>query len=136
MEGTQVLVRGSVAGSGEVLASSVIITSSTITSVKGPDTGLLPGDFVLEQNYPNPFNPSTTLRYRIRSATPQRVSLRIFNLLGQEVRLLVDAIEPACVYATTWDGRGNGGRQMASGVYISRLQVGEVTQVKRMVLSK
>ncbi|MFQ5631784.1 MAG: DUF5666 domain-containing protein, partial [bacterium] len=83
--GTQVLVRGSVSGSGEVLASSVIITSSTVTGIETPDTGLLPADFVLEQNYPNPFNPRTTLLYRIRSATPQRVVLRIYNLLGQEV---------------------------------------------------
>ncbi|MFQ5642039.1 MAG: FlgD immunoglobulin-like domain containing protein, partial [bacterium] len=111
-------------------------TSGTVTGIETPDAGLLPAVFVLEQNYPNPFNPRTTLRYRIRSAAPQRIVLRIYNLLGQEVRTLVDAIKPAGAYATTWDGRDRNGRQMASGVYLSHLQVGDQTQVRRMVLSK
>ncbi len=83
----------------------------------------------LEQNYPNPFNPSTVIRYAL--ASPVKVSLKVFNLLGEEVGSLVNALQPAGNYQVQFDGRS-----LASGVYFFRLQAGSFTEVKRMVLMK
>lgn len=134
--GVPVLVRGTVSGSGEIVASTVVVGSSTVTSVQSDRSSTLPSDFLLEQNYPNPFNPETTLRYRIRAVQPQQVVLRIYNLLGQEVVTLVHALQPSGTYTVSWDGRDRFGRPMASGIYLSRLQVGRQAQVRRMVLSR
>ena len=83
-------------------------------------------------NYPNPFNPATSIRYSVASdESPPHVTLRIFNLLGQEVAMLVDEVQESGYYAVTWDGS-----DMASGVYFYRLTAGEFTDTKRMVLMK
>ncbi|MFQ5708436.1 MAG: T9SS type A sorting domain-containing protein [bacterium] len=88
----------------------------------------------LKQNYPNPFNPETSIEYEL--AESGRVRLTIYNLLGQQVRTLVDEWQRAGRYRVRWDGRGAGGRtQLASGVYVYELRVGEAAvQRKKMVL--
>ncbi|MFQ5707771.1 MAG: FG-GAP-like repeat-containing protein [bacterium] len=93
-----------------------------------------PTDFRLFQNYPNPFNPATTIEYQI--ARPGRVQLVVYNLRGQRVQVLVDKKQPAGTYRVSWDGRRSGGSaQVASGVYVYELRVGEaVVQRKKMVL--
>jgi hypothetical protein len=80
----------------------------------------LPGEHVLYQNYPNPFNPSTVVRYDL--ARSSRVTLRIFNLLGQEVRRLVEGPQTAGTHAETWDGRNDAGSMLASGIYFAVLE--------------
>ena len=76
----------------------------------------VPQSFALSQNYPNPFNPTTLVRYSLPSQS--RVRLEVFNILGQRVAVLVDAIQHAGVWEADWDASG-----MASGVYFCRLQV-------------
>ena len=71
-----------------------------------------PGEYTLNQNVPNPFNPSTVIGYRIPEAAPVR--LAIYNLLGQEVRVLVDRHVEAGSFTATWDGKDEMGRQVAS----------------------
>lgn len=86
--------------------------------------GSHPAEFRLEQNFPNPFNPSTTIRVVLSS--PGTMQLRIFNLLGQEVRLLADGRFDRGTHEFLWDGRDNSGRALASGTYFYRLSaVGE-----------
>jgi len=90
--------------------------------------------FSLRQNYPNPFNPSTVLEYEI----PQNgwVSLEIYNVLGQKVRqLLADHLERGH-HRITWDGKDDNGEDLANGVYFYRLQAGEFTETKKMILLK
>ena len=89
----------------------------------------MPQTFLLSQNYPNPFNPRTEIRYQIPSSG--HVSLRVYNILGQEVRTLVDRIVDEGHHVVTWDAS-----DMASGVYFYRLTAGEFTDTKRMVLMK
>lgn len=91
-----------------------------------------PARFVLHQNYPNPFNPETTIQYQM----PKRseVKLVIFSLLGQRVATLVDEVQSIGVYSVQWDGKDDTGKEVASGVYLYRLQTNQFVQVKKLAL--
>jgi hypothetical protein len=89
----------------------------------------LPETYALEQNYPNPFNPSTTIRFTIPAQ--QHVSLKIFNLLGQEVATLVDDNIIAGKHIVQWQPE-----QLASGTYFYRLEAGSFRESKKVVYLK
>jgi len=89
----------------------------------------VPGAFQLNQNYPNPFNPSTTIRFTLPAR--QQVSLAVYNLLGAKVKVLVDGMVDAGESSVQFDGTG-----LASGVYLYKLQAGNMTQTRRMMLVK
>lgn len=91
--------------------------------------------FDLQPNYPNPFNPSTSFRYAVTDADIP-TTLVIYNLKGQMVRSLVNAIVPAGLHKVEWDGRDKMGRPVASGVYLYRLQQGKNQQTRKMILAK
>jgi len=93
-----------------------------------------PAKTTLLGNYPNPFNPSTTIRYELGENSS--VKLVIYNTLGQEVATLVDEFQSAGNHSATWNARTNGGQQVASGVYIYRLNAGGVVKSDRILLSK
>jgi hypothetical protein len=95
---------------------------------------ILPQRFALEQNYPNPFNPATTIKFALPS--PQHVRLTVFNILGQTVKTVVDDDLQAGQYVRTWDGDDNRGRPVASGIYFYRLDAGEFSRCRKMVLLK
>lgn len=88
--------------------------------------------FTLEGNYPNPFNPSTVIRYSLPEAAV--ISLRVFDILGREVAVLADGMEPAGEHETIWNGLDNGGASVPSGVYYCRLSSRGSTQTTKMVL--
>jgi hypothetical protein len=92
------------------------------------------GSMVLAQNEPNPFNPSTTIRYEL--GEPAVVDLAVYDLAGRRVRTLVSGFRESGVHAAAWDGRGEGGRPTASGVYFYRLRAGKETLVRKMVLAE
>jgi hypothetical protein len=94
----------------------------------------LPQSYALQQNYPNPFNAGTNIRYHIRE--DGHVSIVIFNVLGQEVRTILDAEQKAGIYVISWNGRDFWGEELASGVYFCRLQAGEFGKTIKMVLLK
>jgi len=85
--------------------------------------------FILKQNYPNPFNPSTSIQYAVSSK--QFVSLKIYDLLGNEVTTLVNEEIPAGTYEITWYAEG-----LPSGVYFYQLRTGSFIETKKMVLVK
>jgi hypothetical protein len=87
----------------------------------------IPQRYTLEQNFPNPFNPSTTIRYEIPRDV--KVTIDVYNLLGQKIRTLVDEEHSAGVYQIVFTGE-----MLASGVYFYRLQAGNYTEIKKMVL--
>jgi M6 family metalloprotease-like protein len=95
----------------------------------------LPKEFALNQNYPNPFNPRTLISYEL-NRNMDNVILKVYNLLGQEVKTLVDKAQDAGVYRVEWDGTDESGSPMATGVYFYRLQAGDQTQTRKMVLLK
>jgi len=85
--------------------------------------------YVLEQNHPNPFNPTTSIRYEV----PQEavVSLKVFNVLGQEVAALLDGLKEPGSYEVQWNAKN-----LPSGVYFYRLQAGDFVQTKKLVILK
>jgi len=91
----------------------------------------LPSAIELAQNYPNPFSGSTLIQYRVNR--PGKVSIRIYNLLGQEVRELKAALHIAGTYSLFWDGKDNYGKYIASGIYFYQLQIGNEVKVKKML---
>ncbi len=107
-----------------------------------PDMGALefgaeentPLSFSLHQNFPNPFNSATIIGYTI--AENSKVSLAIYNVMGQEVRTLVDNKQLSGYYSVIWDGRDNAGRVVSSGIYIYRLQTSGEVKSKKMLLLK
>jgi len=89
----------------------------------------IPTRFSLNQNFPNPFNPSTTIKYSLKDEG--RVSLKIFNSLGEEVRTLVNEIKPAGNYEVEFNAS-----ELPSGIYIYSIQAGEYISSKKMILLK
>ncbi len=85
-------------------------------------------------NQPNPFNPATTLRYTLPARS--QVRLAIYNVLGQEVRELVQQEQEAGFYTLAWDGLVQAGQPAASGVYFCRLHAGNQQLVVRMLLAR
>jgi fibronectin type 3 domain-containing protein len=109
------------------------------TAAKGGREEFLPTTFVLGQNYPNPFNPETEIGYQLPLSgeqTSHRVTLKVYNVLGQEVRTLTDAVQEAGYHTAVWDSRDNWDRDVPSGVYFYRLRVNgdQWSETKRMVL--
>ena len=94
----------------------------------------IPSEFTLGQNYPNPFNPITRLDYLL----PRRsdVSIRVYNMLGQEIITLLREEQPYGKYSVSWNGLDNYGKQVASGVYFTELKAGKVRRVTKMLLLK
>ena len=94
----------------------------------------LPSAFALAQNYPNPFNPATHLRYSL--IRPTRVTLKVYNLLGQEVVTLVDGWQDLGHYEVIWDGRDRFGSQAATGIYFAVYMAEGRTFARKMVMMK
>jgi hypothetical protein len=88
-----------------------------------------PTPFALEQNYPNPFNPSTTISYTLPATT--QVVIRIFNVLGAEVATLVEGQQSAGVHHAVFDASG-----LPSGVYLCRMQAGDFTASRKLLLMR
>ncbi|MCK5380422.1 MAG: T9SS type A sorting domain-containing protein, partial [Candidatus Latescibacteria bacterium] len=82
----------------------------------------------------NPFNAETIIRYQLPAASAVRMT--IYNLLGQEVRRLVDGNVKAGIHWMGWDGRDGAGKALASGMYFCRLQVGNFVQTRNMLILK
>ncbi len=96
---------------------------------------VIPEVFSLSQNYPNPFNPTTQIAY----ALPQtvEVNLKIFNMLGQKVRILLqNKQQTAGVYTIEWDGKDDLWKDVSSGVYIYRIEAGDFVKSHKMMLLK
>jgi len=98
------------------------------TSVADRKTGL-PATFTLEQNYPNPFNPATTIKYSL--AVPSKVILTVFNLLGNEVAVLVDEFKGAGEYELLFDAS-----RLTSGVYVYQMNVDGFVETKKLTFIK
>jgi hypothetical protein len=103
--------------------------------VSGLDAKLsLPRVFAVHQNYPNPFNPVTTIHYELPRSS--EVRLVIYNLLGQEVRTLLNSPIEAGRHQVVWNGTNDSGVTVASGIYIYRFEAGKYSKVMKMILVK
>ncbi len=107
-----------------------------VTSVEGDVNRTIPTEFSLEQNYPNPFNPTTTIKYQIPDLPAGRqglsfVTLKVYDVLGNEITILVNGEKPAGRYEVVFDATN-----LSSGVYFYRLQADAFVETKKMVLLK
>lgn len=91
-------------------------------------------DFSLSQNYPNPFNPETTIEYTLPK--PTFVKLKIFDVLGQEVKTLVNELQQSGVRSVVWDGKNNQGQLVPSGLYIYQIVADGFIQSSKSMLLK
>ncbi len=89
----------------------------------------IPGEFKLENNYPNPFNPETNIRYQLPKAS--MVSIKLYDIAGREVATLVNENHFAGYYNYQFNANG-----LSSGIYFYKIQAGEFSDIKRMVLIK
>jgi len=94
----------------------------------------MPDSYSLLQNYPNPFNSTTTLRYDL--AGHSNVNIIIYDMLGREVKTLINQTQDAGFKSIQWDGTNDYGKQVSAGVYLYRIQAGEYMQTKKMVFLK
>jgi hypothetical protein len=94
----------------------------------------VPLSYNLEQNYPNPFNPSTKIGFSL--PTHEYVRIDVYDILGGRVATLIDEERPAGSYQVTWDGTGDNGTPIASGVYLYKIQAGTYSLTKKMVFLK
>jgi fibronectin type 3 domain-containing protein len=93
-----------------------------------------PHEFTLTQNFPNPFNPATTIRYELPEQA--NVVLKVYNMLGQEVVILVNETQQAGYHTILWNGQSSAGHSVASGLYIYRLEAGAFARARKMLLIK
>ena len=92
----------------------------------------VPTAFVLAQNYPNPFNPVTEITYELPTAST--VFLKIYNILGEEIKTLVNSkAQTAGIYTVAWDGRDDDGVMLGSGIYFYKLTAGNEVKIRRML---
>ena len=94
----------------------------------------IPNQYILFQNYPNPFNPETQIRFGLPE--PNFVELRIYNMRGNEIRILVKDKKAAGMNTVAWDGKDSRGNQVASGVYIYQIRTNEFVDSKKLILMR
>lgn len=105
-----------------------LVQVTVSTGVDDPQNGA-PSVFALHQNYPNPFNPSTTIGFSVPTAS--RVSLKVYNLLGEAVATLADGQYAPGTHTVQWNATG-----FSSGVYFYKLETGNFTQTRKLLLAK
>lgn len=123
----------------ETTEGRMVDTSKPVTWVSGTVSDAIPSPIRLEQNFANPFNHSTTIRYHLDR--PSKVTLEIFNTLGQRVATLVSDRLPAGMHQVAVDASDVQGQRLPSGVYVYRLiitndVIGSVAKTRSMVLTK
>lgn len=118
---------------GNVYWDDFAVAEGDITKLKKDASGL-PLVYKLDQNYPNPFNPETTIQYTIPQDS--KVSITIFNSLGQQIRTLADTHKAAGNYQVVWDGRNDAGVSVSSGIYFYVLNTDDARMMRKMTLLK
>ncbi|MBI2417192.1 MAG: T9SS type A sorting domain-containing protein [Ignavibacteriales bacterium] len=117
-----------------VRADAIIFEEAYPNGVAGENQNILPTEFSLSQNYPNPFNPTTNIRFALPSDS--KVDLRVYDILGREVAVLMTGDMRPGNYTITWNGRNGFNQQVATGMYIYRLRANNFVQTKKMLMIK
>jgi flagellar hook assembly protein FlgD len=127
-------------GEADAMVSQVWLREAHYDPASAPafinSSAQVPDSYSLEQNYPNPFNPTTTIRFGIPAGVAQQTTLRVYNALGQVVRVLVNEQLDAGTHSIVWDGRDDFSRPVSTGVYFYKLTAGDFTQVRKLMLMK
>jgi len=97
-------------------------------------TDYLQTEYSLNQNTPNPFNPNTVIEFSL--PTDIEINIVIYDLMGNEVKTLINEFKPVGQYSVNWDGRDNAGQSVSGGIYFYQLQIDGFVQTRKMVLLK
>jgi hypothetical protein len=111
-----------------------VVLSDLTVGVKDEKPSTVAHDFQLEQNFPNPFNPTTTIQYNLPNAT--KVTIEVFNILGDKVATLVNEKQLAGTYSIEWDGKDASGRSVGSDIYFYKISTKDFSATKKMLLMK
>ncbi len=114
--------------------SGMVRVNLATTDLDGDLSSNLPDDYLLLQNRPNPFNPNTQIDYSVPRYG--QVNIKVYNILGEEVKTLVDRSQNAGNYSINWDGTNSSNIAVASGIYLYRLEADGKSYTKRMLLLK
>ena len=118
---------------GDSEGNPVLVSSGALVGIE-EISNPIPLQFTLRQNYPNPFNPATTIEYDLpRSGN---VTLSVHNIVGQQIKILVNEFQTAGARTIVWDGRNHSEELVSSGIYFYRLQVNRDVQSRKMLLIK
>ena len=104
------------------------------TDVEALKPDAMPSGFGLSQNYPNPFNPTTRIQFGMDKQ--QQARLTVCDLMGRTVRTLFDGVKAAGQHQAEWDGKNESGSPVPSGVYVCRLTAGQMTSIKKIILTQ
>jgi photosystem II stability/assembly factor-like uncharacterized protein len=122
-----------VAGTNQSKRLKLVVGRRDFVAEQLGKVNVIPAAYELSQNFPNPFNPATTIRFGLPKA--ERVTLKVYTLLGEEVLTLInDDLKAAGYHIAIWDGRNQNGRQVATGLYFYRLRAGSFVMTKKMAL--
>jgi len=133
-------LNSTVSNSGDFITAEIsklgqfIVTRKTEVTEVGTPVVDIPQKFELYQNYPNPFNPSTSISFDLPEDA--FVTLKIYNIIGQEIKTLVNEFKNAGRYTVVWDGKDNTGKIAPSGIYFYRITAGNFSKTLKMVLTK
>ena len=114
------------------LSRNIKVEGDPNTAVLEDYSASLPNTFTLHRNHPNPFNSGTVIRFALPQA--EEVELSVFNLAGQKVATLVQGVRQMGSYAIHWDGKGDAGKALATGIYLYQLKTGERVETKKLML--
>jgi hypothetical protein len=117
----------SIGGNGVLIGNGTFCGNPT--SIESENVSTLPTDFALGQNYPNPFNPSTKISWQ--SPVSSHTTLKLYDVLGNEVATVVNEYKPAGTYEVEFDATN-----LISGIYFYRMEVKEFIQTKKLILLK
>jgi len=108
-----------------------VVSQTIVVNVKAEDPAIL-DKFILHQNYPNPFNPTTQISYALPKA--EKVEIVVYNMYGQRVRTLLSEFQGPGYHTIVWDGTGNSGERVSSGVYYYKVTAGKYSATRKMTL--
>ena len=112
----------------------IIPLSLTVNGMSSENESLLPAEFALHQNYPNPFNPQTKIRYDLPENS--MVNITVYDMLGREVKTLVNQAQNAGFKSIIWDATNDYGKAISAGIYLYQIQAGDYIHTQKMVLLK
>jgi hypothetical protein len=121
---------------GQTSSGKIYLYAGSTSIAAGVSGGAVehPSEYALNQNYPNPFNPGTTIEFSL--AKSEKVTLKIYNNLGQEIKTLVDREMTVGSHSVKWDGTDAKGKPVVSGVYYCQIQGDQGGLTKKMLLIK
>jgi len=133
-EGEMDLFIGELEDIQDAYIHNTLVMLPTGDDVSLADVTVMPEKFTIHQNYPNPFNPVTTLRYDL----PENgnVNITIYDMLGRQVKTLINQNQDAGYRSVVWNATNNYGEPVSAGIYLYQIQAGEYMQTKKMVLLK